>query len=78
MGDEHVRQTQILLQIHHQVQYLRTYGHVECRNRFVRNDYIGIQHQPTCNRDTLALSTREHMRVAIVVLGFEPHFRHHR
>ncbi|MOA32751.1 hypothetical protein D3C78_1539950 [compost metagenome] len=57
MGDEDVRQSQILLQIHHQVQYLRTHRNVQCGNRFIGNHHIGIQHQSTCNRDTLTLAT---------------------
>ena len=78
MGDEHIRQPHILLQIHHQVQHLRTNRHVQRGDGFIGNHHVRVQHQTTGNRDTLPLTAGEHVRIAIVMLRFQPDLRHHR
>ncbi|CNU27011.1 Uncharacterised protein [Salmonella enterica subsp. enterica serovar Bovismorbificans] len=76
--DKDIRQPHILLQIHHQVQHLGAHRHVERGDRFVGNHYVRIKHQTAGDSDTLTLAAGEHMRIAVVVLGFQPHLRHHR
>ena len=78
VGDEHVGEPQLLLEIHHQVQHLRPHGDVERRHRLIGNHHVRVKHQTARDGDTLALAAGEHVRVAVIVLGFEADLRHHR
>ncbi|MNM10703.1 hypothetical protein D3C81_208360 [compost metagenome] len=75
--DEHVGSVELLLQIHEQVQHLRLNRHVQRGGRFVGHQHLGLQHHRPGQGDTLALAAREHVRVALVVLGAQADLLHH-
>jgi len=76
--DKDVRQPQFLLQIHHQVQHLRTHGNVQRGDGFIGDHHVRVKHQTAGDSNTLTLAAGKHVRVAIVMLGFKADFRHHR
>ena len=78
MRNKHIRQTQLILKIHHQVQHLSADGYIQRGYRFIGNHHIRIQHQPPGNGNTLALTAGKHMRITAVMLSFQADFRHHR
>ena len=47
MGDEHIGQSHLLLQVLHQVQNLSLDGHIQSRYRFVAHDELGVHGQST-------------------------------
>ena len=57
MGDEHVGQAHLLLQVFHQVQDLCLDGHVQRRYRLVAHDELRVHRQGAGNADSLALSS---------------------
>ncbi|MNI76173.1 hypothetical protein D3C81_2086130 [compost metagenome] len=75
--DEHIGQPQILLQIHHQIQYLRPHRDIKGGDRFIGNHHVRVKHQPACDSNTLPLSARKHVRVAIVMFSFQTDLGHH-
>src|SRR5690606_2781824 len=78
VADENVSQAELFLQISKNVEHLRLHGKIKRRNRLIENEQLRIEHQRARNRDTLALTAREHMRVAIEMLlaktNLEQHF----
>ena len=75
--DKHVGSVELLLQVHKQVEHLRLDRYVQRRGRFIRHQHFGLQHHGPGQGDTLALAAREHMRVALVMLGAQADLFHH-
>ena len=73
VADEQVGQLQALLQVEQQVADLRLDGDIERRNRLIRDDYLGIEHQRPRNRDALPLPAGEFVREAPHHVGRKPH-----
>ncbi len=71
VGDEDVRQRELVLQIVEQVDDLGLDRDVERRDRLVGDDQARIERERARDADALALTTRELVRVAVVVLGSE-------
>src|SRR5688500_18529641 len=68
MRDEQVSEVELFLKFLKQVNDLRLNGNVESRNRFVGNDQLRIKRESSRDADSLALTTRELVRVAIHVI----------
>ena len=77
MTDEQIRQPVFHLQIAQQFNNLDLNGHVEGRGRLIQHQQAGPQHHGAGNRDTLALTARKLMRVAVHRCRIQPHFDHH-
>src|SRR5829696_619045 len=71
--DEDVGEAEIVLQVLEQVEDLRLHGHVECGDRLVADDQLGVDRQRARDADALALTTGELVREAVVVLWVETH-----
>ena len=71
-----VGELQLALKIGEQVEHLGLDGDVESRDGLVANDQPWLERERPRNPDPLALATRELVRVAVVVLGVEPHALH--
>ena len=69
MADEEIGEAEALLQLDQQVQHLRLHGDVERRDRLVEHQDLRPQHQRARDGDALALAAREHVRIAIGILG---------
>ena len=67
--DEQIGQAKVLLQIGQQVEHLRLNRDIQRGDRLVGHDQRGLEHQRAGNGDALALPTREHVRVALVMFG---------
>src|SRR6516225_2415359 len=65
VGDEHIRQTELVLQVHQEIDDLRLDRHIERRHRLVADDQLRAQRQGTSDPDTLALPARELVWVGI-------------
>src|SRR5450759_3423532 len=72
VGDEDVRQFELVLKVFEQVDDLRPNGHVEGAHRLVADDELRVERQGAGDADALALPARELVRVALGVLGAEP------
>ena len=77
MRDKQIGQSQFLLQICQQIEHLGLNGDVKGRHRFIGHDQSRLEHQGARNRDALALSTREHVRITVIVLRAQAHQRQH-
>ena len=73
MGDEQVAQSQLPLQVDHEVQDLRLHRDVEGRDGLVGHHQIGLQGQGPGEANSLALAAAELVRVAVGVLGAQAH-----
>ena len=71
MGDEEIAQLVLLLQILEEVDNLRLHRHVECRDRLVANHKLRIQRKRSCDTNSLTLTARELVRVAVFVEGLQ-------
>ena len=71
--DKHVGGLQLFLQVHEQVEHLRLDRHVQRRGGLVGHQDLGLQHHGARDGDALALAAREHVGVAVVVLGPQAH-----
>ena len=69
VGDEEVRQVVLLLNITKKIQNLSLNGHVKCRNGLVGHDELGANRKRTGDADTLTLTTRELVRIALAMSG---------
>ena len=65
MCDKHVRQTEIFLKVHQQIQNLRLNRNIQRRNRFVTYNKLRIQCQCSCTADALPAYAVELMRIGI-------------
>ena len=71
MGDEQVGQTHLLLQILEHIDDLCLNGNVQCGNRLVTNDELGVHSQCTGNAHALTLTAGELVAVAVCVLAVQ-------
>ena len=69
--DEEVRQLQLPLQIHQQIDDLRLHRDVERRHRLVENHERRVERERAGEPDPLALAAAELVRVALEVRGVE-------
>ena len=72
VGDEDVREPELLLQVLQQVQDLRLHRDVEGRDGLVADDQLRVDRERPGDADPLALAARELVREAVVVLRVEP------
>src|SRR5260221_2799574 len=75
--DEEVGQAELVLQVVEQVEHLGLDRDVEGGDRLVGDHQLGPQHERARDGDALALAAREHVRVALVMLGPQPDLFHH-
>ena len=59
MGDEKVGETEVLLEINEEIEYLGLDGNIESRDRFVANQPLGLECKGAGDADTLALTAGE-------------------
>ena len=71
VGDEQVGEPELVLEVLEQVDDLRLDRDVERRDRLVGDDQLRVQGQRPGDPDPLALTARELVREAVVVLGVE-------
>ena len=67
MGNEHIGQTALTLELVHQVQNLGTNRDIKCRNRLIGDDELRVHDHGPRNADTLTLAAGELMRIARLV-----------
>jgi len=72
MRDEEIGEVELVLQIVEQVEHLRLDRDVEGGDRLVGDDEARPQHKGAGDGDALTLAAREHVRVALVMLGRRP------
>ena len=75
--DEDVGQPELVLQVLQQVEDLRLHRQVERRDRLVEHQQHRMHHDGAGDRDALALAAREHVRIAVEVLGLQPDLQQH-
>ena len=78
VADEKIGQVRAPLEIHEQVQHLRLDRHVECRDRFVAHQELGLHRERARDADARALTARELMRIAAHQRRIEPDAIEHR
>ncbi len=71
VADEQVGEPEAVLQVAHQVEDLRLHRHVERGGRLVADDEFGIAGKRARDRDALALSAGEFVRIFHPVGGIE-------
>ena len=76
--DEDQRQTHLGLQIHQQIDDLRLDRDIEGRDRLVADNQLRLVDDRPRDADALALPAGEFMRIAVDLVGQEPHLGHHR
>jgi hypothetical protein len=59
VGYEEHRQIESFLHLLEEIEYLGLNRYVQCRNRFIADDYFGPEYQATGDGDALALTPRE-------------------
>ena len=69
VGNEKVGQTQFLLQLAKEIEDLGLDRDVECRDRLVAHNEVGLTGQCTRHTDALSLSPRELMRKQRLLFG---------
>ena len=77
MADEHIGQPELVLQIGEEVEDLRLHRQVERRHRLVEHQQRGAEDDGAGDGDALALAAREHVRIAVEVLGLQPDLLQH-
>ncbi len=77
VADEHVGDTEFLLQILHQVQHLGLHGDVECAHGLVGDDQARARDERARNGNALALAAGELVRVFSQVVGAQPDLLQH-
>jgi hypothetical protein len=73
MRDEDDADAELSLKVFEQVDHLRLHGHVESGHRFIADQHLRPHGQCAGDADPLPLATGELVRVAVVVVGVEPH-----
>ena len=73
MGDEQVGQAHFLLQVLEHIHDLCLNGHVQCGDRLVADDELGVHSQCTGNAHALTLAAGELVAVAVCVLAVQAH-----
>jgi hypothetical protein len=74
--DQHEREVVLALQVAQQVEDLCLDRDVERRDGLVGDDQLRLQRERARDADALTLAAGELVRVAVVVLGVEPHLLH--
>ena len=74
---KHVRQPHTALQVFEQIDYLRLYGHVQRGHGLVANDKLGLDRERARYANSLPLSARELVRVAVVILRLQAALLHY-
>src|SRR5215472_8246800 len=69
MRDKEIGQVELTLQALQQVEYLRADRDIQCRDRLVGDDELGIDGKGASDSYALALPTAELVRVAVNVFG---------
>lgn len=69
VADEEVTDTELFLQVLHQVEHLGLNGDVQRAHRFVRDDQARAGDQGAGNGDALSLATRELVRELVQVIA---------
>ena len=69
VGDEEDRQRQFLLEVHHQVEDLGLDGDVECGDRLVGDDELGLDGEGAGDADALALPAGELVGIVLGRIG---------
>ncbi|EAQ22895.1 hypothetical protein ROS217_12206 [Roseovarius sp. 217] len=77
VADKQIGQPIFHLQIAQEIDDLHLHGHVERTRRLVQHHQLGPQDHRAGNRDTLTLTAREFMRVAVHRGGVQPDLFHH-
>src|SRR5438105_2423944 len=73
MGDEEIRELQLLLKIFEQVDDLGLDRHVQRRDGLIAYHQLRVQGKGPSDADALPLAARELMRVPVVEVGVQPH-----
>ena len=71
MGDKQIRRTKLVLKFLEQVQNLGLNGNIQSGNGLVADDQLGLQSERAGDADTLTLTARELVRIAVDVLGVQ-------
>jgi hypothetical protein len=72
VGDENIREVELLLEVFEQVQNLCLDAHVQCADRFVADDNFGVDRECAGDADPLALAAGELVWIAVRVTGVQP------
>jgi hypothetical protein len=73
VGDEQVREVELLLEVLEEVDHLRLDRHVQRGDGLVADDELGADGEGPCDADALPLPARELVRVAPHVIRVETH-----
>ena len=76
VANKDVCQTVIFLQLFKQVNYLCLNRNVQCRNRLIADNNLWLKHNSARDTNTLTLTARELMRVAVLKLKVKANFLH--
>ena len=71
VGNEEIGRTELVLKFLEQVQNLGLNGNIQSGNGLVADDQLGLQSERTGDADTLTLTARELVRIAVDVLGVQ-------
>ena len=71
VGDEDIGQVQLLLDVLHQVEYLRLNGHIQRRDRLIADEQVGADAQRAGNAQALALAAGKLVRKAHQVVRLD-------
>ena len=73
MGDKERGEVVLILEIHHEVEYLSLNRYIQCRDRLISQDKLWTQDDRSGDRDTLSLSSGELMRITLQIAIVYPH-----
>ena len=76
VSDKDVGHIKFILKIFKKVDHLCLNRNIESRYWFVRNDQLWLERNCSCNADTLTLSARKLVRIAVDVLWIKTHTCH--
>ena len=76
MGDEHVGEVELVLEVGEEVDHLGADRHGEGGHGLVGHDKFWLEREGACHPDPLALASREVRGEPVVVFGVEPHQFH--
>ena len=72
VADEDEGESELVLQVHQQVEHLRAQRHVERRGRFVGDDDARVERDRAGDADALTLAAGKGVRIALAAGGLEP------
>src|SRR3990172_13417624 len=73
MSDKEIGDMILFLQLFQKVADLGLDGHIQCRNRLIRDNQFWLQRDGPCDPNPLSLSAAELMRVSPHHIGIKPH-----